>query len=83
MVRGPMHVKNTRKNGFFPRPLVAMSGVLLTKKQVAKMLNVSQSTIERSMKSRKIPYYLLNGIVRFDEEKIDNWIKMKQVRQKI
>jgi PTS system nitrogen regulatory IIA component len=55
---------------------------MLNKKEVAKKLGVSETTIKRWMKDRKIPYYLLNGIVRFDEQKIDMWVERKSVRVK-
>jgi excisionase family DNA binding protein len=55
---------------------------VLSKKEIAEKLGVSESTIERWMKSRKIPYIKLNGIIRFDEEKINNWIRMKEVKTK-
>jgi excisionase family DNA binding protein len=56
--------------------------MLLNRKQCAKKLGVSERTINRWTKDRKIPYNNLNGIIRFDEEKIDNWLRMKEVRMR-
>lgn len=55
---------------------------MLSKKEVAKKLNVSEKTIDRWMKARKIPYFNINGIYRFDEQVIDMWLQRKQVRLK-
>jgi excisionase family DNA binding protein len=55
---------------------------VLNKKETAKKLGVSERTITRWMEDRKIPYYLLNGIARFDSEKLDNWIRLREVKQK-
>ena len=55
---------------------------MLNTKQVAEKLGVSERTIERWMTDRKIPYYRLNGIIRFDEAVIDSWVQKRQVRTK-
>ena len=55
---------------------------LLSQKQVAEKLSVSQRTIIRWVKARSIPYLLINGIKKFDEQKIDNWLSRKEVRMK-
>jgi excisionase family DNA binding protein len=55
---------------------------MLTKKEVAEKLGVSEKTIQRWMKERLIPYSKLNGIVRFDEKKIDMWVERRTVRLK-
>lgn len=56
---------------------------MLSQKKVAEKLGLSEATISRWVKERKIPYFLLNGIVRFDEKVIDSWIQKRTVRQKI
>jgi excisionase family DNA binding protein len=55
---------------------------MLTKKKVAEKLGVSERTIERWMKDRLIPYSRINGLVRFDEKKIDMWLERRSVRLK-
>jgi excisionase family DNA binding protein len=55
---------------------------MMTAKEVANKIHVSQATVSRWVKGRKIPYYLLNGIVRFDEKEVDSWLKNKSVRVK-
>jgi excisionase family DNA binding protein len=55
---------------------------MLTKKQVAEKLGVSERTIERWMNERLIPYSRINGLVRFDEQKINMWLDRKSVRLK-
>jgi excisionase family DNA binding protein len=55
---------------------------MLTKKQVAEKLGVSVRTIEKWMHEKSIPYSKLNGIVRFDEEKINLWVDRRTVRLK-
>jgi excisionase family DNA binding protein len=55
---------------------------MLNTKQVAEKLGVSSTTIKRWTRDRKIPYCNVNGIIRFDEEKIDLWLERKTVRMK-
>ncbi len=55
---------------------------MLNTKQVAEKLGVSESTIKRWTRDRKIPYANVNGIIRFDEQKIDMWLERKSVRMK-
>jgi excisionase family DNA binding protein len=55
---------------------------LISKKDLAIKLAVSEKTIDRLIKARKIPHILIKkSLIRFDEEKINNWIKMREVRQ--
>jgi excisionase family DNA binding protein len=55
---------------------------MLNRKQIAKKLGVSERTINRWTNENKIPYYLLNGIIRYDEKVIDSWLEKKRVRIK-
>jgi excisionase family DNA binding protein len=56
---------------------------LLSKKDLAIKLAVSEKTIDRLIKARKIPHILIKkSLIRFDEEKINNWIKMREVRMR-
>lgn len=47
---------------------------LLTKKDVATLLNLSVSMINKLM-TKGLPYIKIGKSVRFDEESILNWIK--------
>lgn len=53
---------------------------MLNQKEVAKKLGVSERTIGRWVDARKIPYYNLNGIKRFDEDVINAWLEKRRVR---
>jgi excisionase family DNA binding protein len=55
---------------------------MLTQKQIAKKLGVSGATVSRWVAAKKIPYYRLNGLVRFDESVIDSWVEKRRVRTK-
>ena len=55
---------------------------MLSQKQIAQKLGVSEMTISRWVKARTIPYYQLNGIVRFDEKVIESWLEKRKVRTK-
>jgi excisionase family DNA binding protein len=55
---------------------------MLSVPQVAKKLGVCENTICQWVKDRKIPYFNLNGVVRFQEESVDTWLQRKQVKQK-
>jgi excisionase family DNA binding protein len=55
---------------------------MLNRKELASKLRVSERTIHRWTEERLIPYYLLNGIKRYDEAEIDQWLKTKKVRTK-
>lgn len=48
-------------------------------KEVAEYLNVSTKTIQRMVKSRKIPYALIGQYPKFDKEKIDKWIEKRTI----
>ena len=56
---------------------------LLTVKDVAEYLNVSQSTIRQWVAEKKIPFIKLvdkkPGTVRFSKEMINNWINRKKI----
>jgi len=55
---------------------------VLSQKQIAEKLGVSESTVSRWVKAKSIPYYLLNGLVRFDERVIAAWVEKKKVRER-
>lgn len=43
-------------------------------KDVAELLNVSETTIRRWMSESKIPYYRMNNQFRFSRSEIENWV---------
>lgn len=55
---------------------------MLNQKEIAKKLGVSEATVSRWVKARLIPYFSLNGLVRFDERVIDSWVEKRRVRTK-
>ena len=46
----------------------------LTLQDVAELLNVSESTIERWIADSKIPYYRLKHQYRFSRSEVENWV---------
>ncbi len=52
----------------------------LTKAQLAKMLNVGQSTINLWMATRRIPYIKMGGCVRFDPVEINAVLNKHKVK---
>ena len=49
---------------------------LLTAKQVSKMLSVGLNSVYQMIYANRIPYIILSKkTIRFDEEKITEWIK--------
>ena len=51
--------------------------VLLTKKDVAKIIGVSEKTIDRfrNRKTNKLKYLKVSGTVRFERQDVDDFIK--------
>jgi len=47
---------------------------LITLKEVAHKLNVSEAAVYRLIKRNKIPYVEVGGVFRFDPDAIDKWI---------
>ncbi|MBF8263612.1 MAG: sugar transporter subunit [Parachlamydiales bacterium] len=43
-------------------------------KDVAELLNVSETTVRRWMSESKIPYYRMNNQFRFSRSEIENWV---------
>lgn len=56
---------------------------LLTPKEVANQLQVSAGTVYNWVNKKKIPYIKMNGSIRFEQGKIDNWIQHRSVRTKV
>jgi len=48
--------------------------------ELAEYLDLKRSTIYQWVHQQKIPYYKLGKRVKFDLEKIENWLKKKEVK---
>lgn len=56
---------------------------ILTLKQVAKYLKVTDRTIYRLATDKKIPAFKVGGMWRFSHTDIDNWIKQQSSKNEI
>ncbi len=56
---------------------------ILTLKQVAKYLKVTDRTIYRLATDKKIPAFKVGGMWRFSHADIDNWIKQQSSKNEI
>ena len=68
----------------YPRLAIAMptkiiEGEILTIKQVADYLKVTQRTIYRLAAAKKIPAFKVGGTWRFSRADIDTWIKQQSM----
>jgi excisionase family DNA binding protein len=54
---------------------------LLNIKELSQLLSVKEATIYTWIHQELIPYYKLNGLVRFRESEINEWLKKKQKRK--
>lgn len=52
----------------------------MTTKQVAEILNVSESLIRKLVFRNEIPYIKVRSLVRFREIDVHKWIKQQQER---
>lgn len=57
----------------------AREGEILTIKQVASYLKVTERTIYRLAAAKKIPAFKVGGTWRFSLSDIDNWIKQQSM----
>ena len=57
----------------------ADQGEILTLKQVADFLKVTERTIYRLAGAKKIPAFKVGGTWRFSRADIDNWIKQQSL----
>lgn len=55
---------------------------LITIKQLSEKIGFAVPTIYKWVDKRTIPYLKVNGNIRFDEQKIENWLRLKEVRTK-
>ncbi len=48
-------------------------------KQLSEFLNVKEATIYSWVYKGTVPYHKLNGLLRFDMEEIEDWIKKRKL----
>ncbi len=54
---------------------------LLSIKDLSKLFNISQTTAYRIVESRKIPFYKINGLLRFSEKDIIKYLEENRIEQ--
>ncbi len=54
---------------------------LVTIKKVAEFLMVKQSTLYSWVHNGSIPFHKLNGLIRFDMDEIEKWVKTTSQRR--
>jgi excisionase family DNA binding protein len=54
---------------------------LLSSKDLSKLFNISQATVYRIVDGRKIPFYKINGVIRFSEKDILKYLEENRVEQ--
>lgn len=67
---------NPPSNEFFKNQIVE-DETLLTKKEIAKFLNVSVKMIDRRVSLNKIPHLKIGSLVRFSKKRIIAWAEEK------
>ncbi len=48
-------------------------------KEVAAILGIAEKTVRKYVWQRTIPYFKIGGHVRFDSDKIINWLEEREV----
>jgi len=51
---------------------------LLTPEEICKILEIEKSTLYSWTRKELIPYVKVNGLLRFKEDEITKWLKMKE-----
>lgn len=54
---------------------------LLSIKDLSKLFNISQTTAYRIVEGRKIPFYKINGVLRFSEKDIVKYLEENRIEQ--
>lgn len=55
----------------------------LNSQEVARLLNISDATLERWVKEGSIPFYEMSGKLRFDRHEIEDWVMKSQAERNI
>jgi excisionase family DNA binding protein len=53
---------------------------LLTREELAVEINIKASTISQWVMQKRIPYIKIGKLVRFEKEKVMEWIEQKRVK---
>lgn len=61
-------------------PISTPEGEILTIKQVAEFLKVTDRTIYKLAAAKKIPAFKVGGTWRFSRADIDTWIKQQSIK---
>ncbi len=61
-------------------PISTQEGEILTIKQVAEFLKVTDRTIYKLAAAKKIPAFKVGGTWRFSRADIDTWIKQQSIK---
>jgi len=54
---------------------------LLSIKDLGRIFNISKSTAYRVVEGRKIPFYKINGVLRFSEKDILSYLEENRINQ--
>jgi excisionase family DNA binding protein len=54
---------------------------LLSIKDLIKLFNISKTTAYRIVEGRKIPFYKINGVLRFSEKDIVKYLEENRIEQ--
>lgn len=56
-----------------------MERIVFNVKEVTKYLSVSESTIRKLVREKKIPHFRILSKILFDKEQIDKWLNSNQI----
>jgi len=56
-----------------------MERIIFNVKEVTKYLSVSESTIRKLVRKKKIPHFRILSKILFDKEQVDKWINNSQI----
>lgn len=56
-----------------------MEKIVFNVKEVTKYLSVSESTIRKLVREKKIPHFRILSKILFDKEQIDKWLSNNQI----
>ena len=55
---------------------------ILTIEEVAELLKVKKSTLYSWVSAKRIPSFKLHGLVRFDKDEIEGWVRKSKMLKK-
>ena len=57
------------------------SKTMLTVKEISEMLGISQSTVRKMVREKKIPFNKILSKILFDKKTVDDWLKRNTVTE--